>query len=216
MQPNPPKISVLKSAYPQGGEKQLIYSVTRRKVPAGGLPFDVGCLVHNVGTCFAIYEAVHFSKPLIERMVTFAGGALARPKNLWLKVGTVIKELFGQHVLELKSEPARIIYGGPMMGIALDDLEYPILKGTSAVLFLTEKETDQAQESGCIRCARCVDNCPMKLLPLEYVKRVQRSEFARLDDVYINDCIECGCCAFVCPAKIPIVHYVKVGKRYNQ
>ncbi|MFH1767548.1 MAG: electron transport complex subunit RsxC [Candidatus Omnitrophota bacterium] len=205
---------VLKSLYPQGAEKQLIYKVTRRKVPAGGLPFDVACLVHNVATAFAVYEAVYYGKPLIERMVTFAGGALKNPKNLWLKIGTTIKEIFDKGVLEFNQPPDKIVHGGPMMGLALDGVEYPILKGTSGVLFLTESEVDSSFESPCIRCARCVDNCPMNLFPLEYVKRVKRDEFSSLADFYINDCIECGCCAYVCPAKIPLVHYIKIGKKY--
>ena len=209
-----PKISVLKSAYPQGGEKQLIYKLTKRKVPSGGLPYEVGCLVHNVGTCFAIYEAVYFDKPLIERLVTFGGRALKQPKNIWLKIGTSIKDLFEKKVLEFKEQPRKIVYGGPMMGIALEHLDYPILKGTTGVLFLTKEEIDLQDESSCIRCARCVDSCPMELLPLEYVKRVRHSEFNRLNEFYIKDCIECGICSYVCPAKIPIVHYIKLGKRY--
>lgn len=206
------KTIALDSSYPQGGEKQLIYKVTKRKVPSGGLPFDVGCLVQNVATCFAIYEAVYFSKPLIERLVTFAGDSLKTPKNLWVKIGTTIKELFDNKILEFKKEPKKIICGGPMMGVALDSLDYPILKGTSGILFLSAESVDTKEEDNCLRCARCVDSCPMGLLPLEYVKRVKNERFAELNEVFIKDCIECGACVFVCPAKIPIVHYIKVGK----
>ncbi len=208
------KLAILPSYYPQGGEKQLIYALTKRRVPLGGLPFDVGCLVHNVGTIFAIYEAVYYNKPLIERVITFAGGALREPKNLLLKLGTTIAELFEEGILSFKEEPVKIVYGGPMMGIALKGLNYPVMKGTSGVLFLTRKEVDLREESVCIRCARCVDACPMGLLPLEFVKKVKNEEYSSLEDFYIKDCIECGACSFTCPAKIPIVHYIKVGKKY--
>ncbi len=206
-------LSVLKSMYPQGGEKQQIYSVTRRRVGPGKLPFDVGCLVHNVATFFAIYEAVYYDKPLIERMVSFCGDALVEPKNLWVKIGTTLKELFDEKILEFKHEPEKIIAGGPMMGLALDSLQYPILKGTGGFLFL-RKSDDELLETSCIRCARCVDVCPMSLLPLEYVKRVKRQEYAALGDFAISDCMECGCCSYTCPAQIPIVHYIKIGKNY--
>jgi len=207
------QLVVLKSAYPQGGEKQLIYKVTKRKVPSGGLPLDVGCLVHNVATCFSIYEAVYFSKPLIERIVTFAGDALETPKNIWLKIGTLIPELFERGILKFKKEPKKVIFGGPMMGIALKNLDYPILKTTGGVLFLSD-EVDFEEESRCLHCARCVDVCPMGLVPLEFVKYVKNKEYARLNEIFIKDCIECGMCSFACPAKIPIVHYIKIGKLY--
>ena len=207
------QLKVLKSAYPQGAEKQLIYSVTKRKVPAGGLPFDAGCMVNNVATCFAIYEAVYFKKPLIERIVSFCGDALDKPKNIWVKVGTTVKELFDSGVLSFKQEPKKVIFGGPMMGIAVKNLDYPILKGTSGVLFLSQ-EADSSSEAQCIRCSRCVDSCPMGLLPLEFVKLVKQERFKDLDNFYLKDCIECGSCSFVCPAKIPLVHYIKIGKTY--
>jgi len=207
------KPTVLKSTYPQGGEKQLIYNTVKRKVPSGRLPLDVGCLVHNVGTCFAIYEAVYFDKPLIERLVSFCGDALVAPKNIWVKIGTTLKELFDEKILEFRSEPKKIICGGPMMGIGLESLEYPVLKGTGGFLFL-RNVVEEFPENSCIKCARCVDACPMELLPLEYVKRVKIGSFELLNDFNIKDCIECGCCAYTCPAKIPIMHYIKVGKNY--
>ncbi len=212
--PFPIKVAVLPSRYPQGGEKQLIYVLTKRRVPLGGLPFNVGCVVHNVGTVYAIYEAVYYDKPLIERVVAFAGGALKNPGNIQLKLGTTIKELFDSGILEFKSEPAKVIYGGPMMGIALKNLDYSIMKGTSGILFLTEEEIDVREESACIHCARCVDSCPMSLLPLEFVKKVKNGEYTSLNELSIKDCIECGACSFSCPAKIPIVHYIKIGKKY--
>jgi len=207
-------IAVLKSAYPQGGEKQLIYSVTKRKVPPTKLPLDVGCVVHNVGTCYAIYEAVYCSKPLIERLVTFCGDALVRPRNLWVKIGTTLSELRENKLIEFKSDPVKIICGGPMMGVALDSLDYPIIKATGGFLFLTEN-THPEPETACLRCGRCVDVCPMNLLPLEYVRKVKSNQFDLLDQSNIVDCMECGSCSYVCPARIPIVHYLRVGKRYK-
>ncbi len=208
----PAELKIFKSRYPQGGERQLIYQALRKKVPAGGIPFEVGCVVHNVGTCFAVYEAVYMGKPLIERLVTFAGDCLSQPRNLWLKTGTLVSELFQKKILEFKKEPKKIIFGGPMMGIAVDSTDYPVLKGTSGVLFLSQDQIDRQQEQSCIRCARCVDACPMNLLPLEYVKKVKAGRYEELEQLFIKDCIECGCCSHVCPAKIPIVHYIKRGK----
>jgi len=213
---NLPEINfaILKTAYPQGGEKQLIHTLTKRSVPSGKLPVDVGCLVHNVATCFAIYEAVYFNKPLIERLVSFCGDALVLPKNIWIKIGTNLKELFDEGILELKNKPKKIISGGPMMGVSLDSLDYPILKDTGGFLFLRDTVAELA-ENPCIKCARCVDTCPMKLLPLEYARRVKKENYESLSEFNIEDCVECGCCAYECPAKIPLVHYIKIGKKYK-
>jgi len=205
---------VLDTAYPQGGEKQLIQLIIKKKVPPKGLPFDVGVLVHNVATCFAIYEAVYLDKPLVERLVSFCGDALVTPKNIWVKIGTTLQELVDRKILEFGKEPKKIICGGPMMGIALNSLDYPILKNAGGFLFLSD-QVDDAQEEPCLRCNRCVDTCPMGLLPLEYVKRVKKGEYASLSEFNIVDCIECGCCSYGCPAKIPIVHYIKTGKKYE-
>jgi len=207
------EVAVLDSKYPQGGEKQLIYSTTRRKVPGGKLPLDFGCLVHNVGTCFAIYEAVYYSKPLIERLVSFCGEALLKPKNIWVRIGTTLEELFDQKVLEFKSEPKKIICGGPMMGLALTGLDFPVLKSSGGFLFLTQGLEDPAEQP-CLRCGRCVDGCPIELLPLEYSKLVKANQYDSLTSLNIDDCIECGVCAFNCPAKIPLVHHIKIGKQY--
>ncbi|MBU1121197.1 MAG: electron transport complex subunit RsxC [Candidatus Omnitrophota bacterium] len=207
------EIAVLKTAYPQGGEKQLIYATTKRKVAGGKLPFDTGCLVHNVATLFAIYEAIYLNKPLIERLVSFAGDSLVSPKNVWVKIGTTLKEIFDQKILKFKDSPKKIICGGPMMGVSLNKLDYPILKGTGGFLFLN-KEISEVEESPCIRCGRCLDSCPMNLMPLEYAKRIKVEEYDRLEEYNINDCMECGCCTYTCPSKIPIVQYIKVGKKY--
>jgi electron transport complex protein RnfC len=207
------ELKVLETAYPQGGEKQLIHAVTGKKVAGGKLPFDAGCLVFNVGTIFAVYQAVYFNKPLVERLVSFAGDALFTPKNIWVKVGTTLAQLFENKILEFKYEPKKIICGGPMMGISLDNLDYPILKGSGGFLFLKD-HVAELEEKACIRCARCVDACPMNLLPLEYAKRVKVEEYDNLENYNIKDCIECGCCTYTCPAKIPLIQYIKIGKKY--
>ncbi|MDD4955211.1 MAG: electron transport complex subunit RsxC [Candidatus Omnitrophica bacterium] len=204
-------LKILKTAYPQGGEKQLIYFLKNRKVPAGGLPLDVGCLVHNVATCFAIYEAVYFDKPLIERLVTFAGDALAQPKNIWVKIGTPIYELFDKGILRFKNEPRKIICGGPMMGIALDNLNYPVLKGTGGFLFLSENYS-LGEEGPCIRCGSCVRECPMSLMPT-LIDLAARNENWQLAAIYGSaDCIECGICSYVCPTRRWLVQSIKQAK----
>jgi len=205
---------ILNTAYPQGGEKQLIQIITKKKVPPEKLPLDVNCLVHNVATCFAIYQAVYLAKPLVERLVSFCGDALKSPKNIWVKIGTTLQELIDKKILEFTKEPKKVICGGPMMGVALGSLDYPILKNAGGFLFLADR-VDIVEEETCLRCNRCVDTCPMDLLPLEYVKRVKKGNYTQLSEFNISDCIECGCCSYVCPAGIPIGHYIKIGKNYD-
>jgi len=201
----------LKTKYPEGAEKQLIYALTRREVPSGGLPMDVGCLVQNVGTTLAVYEAVRFSKPLIERVLTVTGDGIREPKNLRVRIGTPIKDLIdvcGGY----REPPAKVILGGPMMGLAQYSDELPVVKGTSGILILTPKTAEVPQEGPCLRCARCVDACPMNLLPCEIAKFIEHREFSKARDYGVLDCIECGCCAYVCPSKIRLVHLFKFGK----
>ncbi len=208
------KLKILKSRYPQGGEKQLIYSTTGCKVSAKMLPFDQGCVVFNVATCYSVFEAVYFGQPLTKRIVTLCGEALIEPKNLWVNIGTTPKELVDRKIIEFNCPPKKIIFGGPMMGDAVTNLNYPILKTTSGILFLKNDTFSKSikKETACIGCGKCIDNCPINLMPLEYVKLVKNKVEDSLDDFYIKDCIECGCCSYVCPAKIPILDYIKLGK----
>ena len=197
--------------YPQGAEKQLILAAVGRQVPRGGLPMDVGCLVQNVGTAKAVYDAVSSRKPLIERVVTVTGSAVTTPKNLNVRVGTPYARLFEQ-CGGLTENVGKIIMGGPMMGIGQFYPEIPVTKGTSGIVVLTANESKLDEPGPCIACARCVDSCPMGLMPTHIASYVKHSNLPQAKEYGILDCIECGCCAFVCPARIPLVHYMKYGK----
>ncbi len=209
------EIKIFKTQYPQGAEKQLIFAATKRIVSAEGLPFQVGVLVQNVATLYSIYEAVYKDKPLIERLVTFAGSALEKPQNLWIKIGTLVKDLLDSKILKLKSEPKKLIFGGPMMGIAQRTLEIPILKGTGGVLFFGDKDLIFKEEFNCIKCGECVNVCPMNLIPGYIYKLIKNSDFETLKEFYISDCVECGSCSYVCPANLPLTAYIKWAKSLN-
>jgi len=197
--------------YPQGAEKNLIYAILHREVPSGGLPMDVGVVVQNIGTALAIYEAAAYNKPLIERVVTVTGYGIKTPKNLKVHIGTPIQDLI-EFCGGYYSDPGKIIMGGPMMGIAQYTTQVPVIKGTSGIVIFPESVTKSLKEFPCIRCAKCVDACPMFLLPLYYPKLVKKNNIEDLKEYNIMDCVECGSCAFVCPSRIPIVQYVKTGK----
>jgi electron transport complex protein RnfC len=207
------KVSVdaLKVKYPQGSEKQLIESVTKRRVPGFGLPFDVGVIVQNVGTTKAIYEAVTLNKPLYEKVITITGKGIARPANLKVRIGTRLSDIVA-YLGGTKPDLARIVMGGPMMGFPISTLEVPVTKTTSGVLFLTGEEIDSRAYSQCIRCGWCLDACPMGLQPNEigvYVEAGRAQDTAKFG---LFECFECGCCAFVCPAKRPLVQFVRLAK----
>jgi Na+-translocating ferredoxin:NAD+ oxidoreductase subunit C len=207
----PLKVVSLHTKYPQGAEKQIIKVALNRVVPAGGLPMDVGCLVQNVGTAFAVYEAIYFKKPLIERVVTITGPCVEKPANLRVRIGTLLGDLvdsFGGFV----KEPKRIIFGGPMMGISQYTINVPIIKGTSGVIFFSEENIDVSAESVCIRCAKCLKACPVKLAPTTLMNYVKKEMFKEAKERGIEHCYECGCCAYECPAKIPLLDYMKYGK----
>lgn len=205
------KVVDLKVKYPQGGEKQLIRAVTRRKVPAGGLPMDVGCVVQNVGTAAAVYEAVALGIPLIERIVTVTGSGVQRPVNVLARIGDSFARLV-EFAGGYTEHAAKLIMGGPMMGIAQFTDDVPVVKGTSCILVLEEDETASVEESPCISCARCVDVCPMNLLPTTLASLVEFERWDELKEYGALDCIECGCCTYICPSRRRIVERIKFGK----
>ncbi len=205
------KVKLLKVKYPQGSEKQLIQSITGRKVPGFGLPFDVGVIVQNVGTTKAIYDAVVLKKPLYEKVITISGRGIKRRANLRIRIGTRIKDIID---FLGGTEPglAKIVMGGPMMGFAISDVDIPITKTTSGILFLTDDEIDTRPYGQCIRCGWCLDACPMGLSPNEigiYVEAGRAEETAQFG---VFECFECGCCAYVCPAKRPLVQFIRLAK----
>ncbi|MBN1894504.1 electron transport complex subunit RsxC [bacterium] len=207
-------VAPLHVKYPQGGEKQLIKAVTGLTVPSGGLPMDVGCLVQNVGTAFSIYEAVCFRKPLFERIVTVTGPGVVESKNLRVRIGTLFSDLIA-FCGGYSDETVKVINGGPMMGIAQHTDGVPVLKGTSGILVLDEKSGRMKPESPCISCARCVDGCPMNLMPNRIAGLVEYGRWKDAVGIGLTDCIECGSCAYICPAKRNLVHYIKLGKALN-
>jgi len=203
-------VKILKSSYPQGGEKQLIKNILGKEVPSRKLPFDVGVVVHNVATVFAIYEAIYLNKSLYERVVTITGSCIANPKNLLVRIGTPIKELID--FCGLKEEPAKIIFGGPMMGIAQFTDEIPVIKSTTGIILFTARETQRQEEEFCIRCGACVRGCPVGLMPCLINLASERGFWQKTKTYGAMDCIECGLCNYVCPAKRRLVQSIKRAK----
>ena len=206
------KVAPLKSLYPQGAEKQLIKAILKREVPPGGLPFDVGTLVHNVGTCFAIYEAVYKNKPLYERVITVTGKIVRNPANLNVKIGTKIKDII-EFCGGLTEDVAKIILGGPMMGIAQYTLDVPVIKGTSGIIVFSKEETKLCSPKSCIRCAKCIRVCPMGLNPSAIAQAIEKGRFDLAQEYHVLDCVECGICSYTCPGNRDIVALVKLAKQ---
>lgn len=196
--------------YPMGSEKHLVSELTGQEVPADGRTTDLGVLVHNVGTAFAVHEALRRDRPLVARIVTVNGGAVAHPGNIRVPVGTLVEEVLA--FAGLKETPARLVMGGPMMGNLLPHARVPVVKGTSGILALTAAEIVAADPGPCIRCASCVRACPVGLLPLEMAARIAGGDLAGAVTLGLKDCVACGCCAYVCPARIPLVQYFNHAK----
>jgi electron transport complex protein RnfC len=199
---------LLEVKYPQGAEKQLIESIAGREVPPGRLPFDVGVVVHNVGTACAVFEAVAHGVPLIERAVTVTGDGVARPANLVVPLGTPIGDILQRQGLDPRTR--KVVLGGPMMGIAVPALDMPVVKGTSGILAL--RRMPNFMPGPCIRCGRCVEVCPLRGMAAEMVEAIEAGDVERYEHLHVLDCMECGTCTFECPAHRPIVHYVKKAK----
>lgn len=204
-------VQTLKVKYPQGGEKQLIEAITRREVPAGKLPIDVGAVVQNVGTAFAVYEAVQKNKPLIERVVTVTGPSLTNPVNVLARVGTPITRLL-EFAGGMPEDTGKVISGGPMMGKALKNIAAPVTKGTSGVLVMPEPLALRPKEQQCIRCSKCTFGCPMGLEPYLLYKQAQHALLEDMERDYVMSCIECGSCSFTCPAALPLLDFIRLGK----
>jgi electron transport complex protein RnfC len=204
-------IRELKVKYPQGSEKQLTKALTGREIPSGGLPVDVGAVVFNVGTMFAVYEAVQKNKPLIEKVVTVTGKSLRNPGNFRIRTGTHISELI-EAAGGLPEDAGKIIAGGPMMGKALNSLGIPVTKGISGILILGENESGRKPVMNCIRCSRCVSVCPMGLEPYLLMALAERGMCELIEDCHVEDCMECGSCSYTCPANRPLLDYIRLGK----
>ena len=198
--------------YPQGSEKHLVKAALDREIPSGGLPFDVGTLIQNVGTCVAIYEAVKFNKPLIERVVALTGQNIAEPQNYMVKIGTPLSHLIKESG-GITEEPAKVVVGGPMTGKAQVSLDVPVVKGTTGIVVLPpDMALEDMEYSDCVRCCKCVEHCPMMLYPNQISIYCEAEMIEEANDWDTMDCIECGICAYVCPSKRPITQLVQSAK----
>jgi electron transport complex protein RnfC len=201
----------VQTRYPQGAERQLIQAILKREVPIGGLPSSVGALVQNVGTTISIYKACAFEKPLIDRVVTVSGHSINEPKNLRVRLGTPVQDIINQ-CGGFKDNVAKVIVGGPMTGFGVFDFSVPVVKGTSGVLALSKDEISVEEIKACVRCGKCVQNCPMGVEPLFVTAHVQLDLIEEALDLGLMNCCECGICAYVCPSNRPLVQLLKFGK----
>lgn len=205
------EVTVLATKYPQGGEKQLIKAVLGREVPSGGLPADAGVIVHNVGTTAKIYDLVTSGMPLIARGLTVSGSGVARPRNLFVRIGTSVEELIAQ-CGGYAGVPGKIIMGGPMTGMALFTSDVPVVKSTSGILVSTREAVSAEEPLVCVRCAKCVDTCPVSVLPVSLYGYCRNLKYDEAEAYGVLDCIECGSCSYVCPGRLPLVETIKHAK----
>ena len=203
------EIKILKTKYPQGDERQLIYALTGKELPNGKLPADLGCIVFNAETCAAVCDAVISGMPLIERIVTVDGDCIITPKNLRVPIGTPVSEII--EYCGLKKQPYKIINGGPMMGTAIFDVSTPVTKGTAGILVFSEKSANK-EATDCIRCGKCVSGCQMRLYPAYFAMFSQKDDLEMCEKYNISACVECGCCTYICPAGVPIVRHIRTAK----
>lgn len=206
------EVKVLPSVYPQGGEKVLVYHTTGRKIPANKLPIDVGCIVINCTTLATIGSYLKTGMPLVEKCVTVDGLAVKDPQNVIAPVGTPIGKLF-EHCGGFSEQPAKLIYGGPMMGVTVPDTDMPVLTNTNAVLALSKKEAKLPKTTACIRCGACTNTCPFGLAPVAISRAYDNNAIEQLVELKVDSCMECGCCSYVCPANRPLVQKNKLSKQ---
>ena len=206
------EIKVMKTKYPQGDERQIIYALTGKELKAGKLPADVGCVIFNSETCYNVWRAVAEGMPLIERVVTVTGDLVNEPKNLLAPLGTPIAELI-DYCGGLKEKPSKLITGGPMMGVAQWDTETPVTKGTNAVLALSERFTKEPETPfACLHCGKCLTVCPMHLMPLYLAQHAKGKDYGTCEKYNIMSCVECGSCAYICPGRVPLVQLIRMAK----
>jgi electron transport complex protein RnfC len=204
-------VHALKVKYPQGAEKQLIKALINREVPSGKLPLDVNTVVHNVGTAFAVYEAVQKNKPLFERVVTITGKSVAKPGNYFVRIGTPVKDLIAA-AGGMPEDTGKIVSGGPMMGKALSNTDVPVVKGTSGIILFPADESLRRESMPCIRCSKCIQSCALNLEPYLLMTLSEKGLFERAEKERITDCMECGSCSYICPANRPLLDYIRLGK----